>query len=109
MLVRSAEFPEHVPFRKETDREIWESLSRSACPNEAHSRRALGSHMLISACKSTEKASEYNGHGNLSLALLKLLDRDDTSSNKIRYRDILANMEPIHQSVCFCRRNKTSC
>jgi len=106
-LVRSAEL-EDVPFRKETDREIWESLSRSACPHEAHSRRALGSHMLISACKSSEKASEYSGHGKLSMALLKLLDRDNTSSNKLRYRDILANMEPIPQSVCFCCRYETS-
>ena len=97
-LVRSAEL-EDVPFRKETDREIRESLSRSAHADEAHSRRSFGSHMLISACASSEKANEYNGRGKLSTALLKLLDRDNTIPNKFRYRDILASMEPIPESV----------
>ena len=100
-LVRSAQL-EDVPFRKETDREIWESFQRGPRPDEAHSRRGLGSHILISACRSSEEASEYNGHGRLSMALLKLLDK--ISPNKLRYRDILANMEPISQSVCFCHR-----
>jgi len=36
---------------------------------------------------------EYNGHGKLSTALLKLLD--NTSLDKLRYRDISANLEPI--------------
>jgi len=106
-LIRSAEL-EDVPFRKETDREIRESLSRNARPDEAHLRRSFGSHMLISACKSSQKANEYNGRGRLSTALLKLLDRDSTLPNKLRYRDILASMEPIPGSVCFYHRYETS-
>ena len=103
-LVRSAEL-EDVPFRKETDHEIWESLSRSPRPDETHSRRYLGSHILLSACKSSEDAREYNGHGKLSMAFLKLLYK--TSPNKLRYCDILANMEPISLSVCFYHRYET--
>jgi len=49
--------------------------------------------MLISACNSKEDAIECNGRGKLSTALLKLLD--NTSPDKLRYRDILAKMEPI--------------
>jgi len=106
-LVRSAELKD-VPFRKETDLEIRESLSRSAHPNKAHSRRSFGSHMLISACASLEKANEYNGHGRLSTALLKLLNGDNTLPNKFRYRDILAKIEFIPESVCFYHRYETS-
>ena len=106
-LVRSEKFKD-VPFRKETDREIWESFSRGAGPDEAHSRRGSGSHMLISACKSSEKATECFGRGRLSMALLKLLDRDNTSPNKFRYRDILANIKPFPQSACFCHCYETS-
>jgi hypothetical protein len=38
------------------------------------------------------------------MALLKLLDRDNALPNKLRYRDILASMEPIPGSVCFYHR-----
>lgn len=103
-LVRSVQLKD-VPFRKETDHEIRESLTRSGRPDRTHSRRSFGSHMLISACNSSEDAREYNGHGKLSTALLKLLDK--TSPNKLRYCDILANIEPISLSVCFCHCYKT--
>ena len=103
-LVRTVKL-EDVPFRKETDREIRESLSRSAHPDEAHSRRGLKSHMLISACKSSEDAIESDGRGKLSTVLLKLLY--NTSPNKLRYRDILANIDPIPPLVYFCHRSKT--
>jgi hypothetical protein len=61
--------------------------------------------MLISACNSKEEARENDGHGKFSTALLKVLDK--TSPNKLRYRDILANMEPIYKLVCFCHRYET--
>ncbi|KIM41811.1 hypothetical protein M413DRAFT_138461 [Hebeloma cylindrosporum] len=88
-IVRSVQL-EDVPFRKETDRAIW---ARSARLDAAQSRRGLESHMLISACKSSEDAIEYKGRGKFSTALLKLLE--STSPDKLRYRDILANMESI--------------
>ena len=97
-LVRSAQL-ENVPFREETDWEIRGSAPRSARPNEAYSRHGVRSHMLIAACTSSEDAMEYNGHGKLSTVLLKLLN--NTSPDKLRYRDILANMEPIPPWVNF--------
>jgi hypothetical protein len=53
--------------------------------------------MLISACSSFEKAVEVDGHGSLSTALLKLLDK--VSPNKLRYCDILPNIDAIPGSV----------
>jgi len=49
--------------------------------------------MLISACSSSEKAVEYEGRGRLSVALLKLFD--DVSPHKLRYREILENIDQI--------------
>jgi hypothetical protein len=58
--------------------------------------------MFISACSSFEEAKESGGHGMLSTALLKLLL--NTSPNKLRYRDLLANIEHIPGSVYFYHR-----
>jgi len=53
--------------------------------------------MLISACTSFEEAVEHDGRGRLSMALLKLLDT--VSPDKLRYCDILLNIDPIPKSV----------
>jgi hypothetical protein len=57
----------------------------------------LRSHIVLSACGVSECARERGGHGVFSTALLKLLDT--TSPEKLRYCDILANIEPIPKSV----------
>jgi len=95
-LVRTTEL-EDGPFGSETDRDIWDCGSRSAGPHEGYLHRGEWSHMFISACSSSEDAIEHNGHGRLSTALIKLLF--NTSPNKLRYRDLLASIEPIPLSV----------
>ncbi|KAF8875734.1 caspase domain-containing protein [Gymnopilus junonius] len=53
----------------------------------------LQSHMLIAACGASEQAKEINGHGNFSVALLKLFKTH--SPDKLRYCDILTQMDAI--------------
>ena len=80
-----------------TDRDIWDRHSRGTLAYAGSSRRGLKSHMLISACSSSEKAVEHEGRGRLSVALLKLLDI--VSPHKLRYCDILANIDQIPELV----------
>ncbi|PPQ75224.1 hypothetical protein CVT26_008309 [Gymnopilus dilepis] len=51
------------------------------------------SHMLISACGSSEKAAESNGRGTFSVALLKLFKARLT--NGLRYCDVLTKLESL--------------
>ena len=95
-LVRSV-FLGDLEFDSNTDRDIWDCDSRGSRPHAGHSHRGLMSHILISACSSSEKAVEHNGRGRLSVALLKLLER--VSPDKLRNCDILANIEPIPKLV----------
>jgi hypothetical protein len=84
-------------FDRNTDRDIWDCHSRGTRPHDGSSRRGLKSHMFISACSSFEKALEYDDRGRLSVALLKLLDI--LSPKKLRYCDILANIDQIPKLV----------
>ena len=95
-LVRSVSLG-NLEFDRDTDRNIWDSRSRGARPHDGHSHRGLKSHILISACSSFEEAVEDEGHGRLSMALLKLLHK--VSPDELRNCDILANIEPIPQFV----------
>lgn len=95
-LVRSV-FLGDLEFDSNTDRDIWDSDSRGARPHAGYSHRGLSSHILISACSSSEEATEHEGRGRLSVALLKLLD--NVSPDKLRNCDILVNIEPIPKLV----------
>ena len=95
-LVRSV-FLGDLEFDKNTDRDIWDCHPRGARVHDGHSHRGLKSHILISACSSSEEAVEYEGRGRLSVALLKLLDK--VSPNQLRNCDILENIEPIPKLV----------
>jgi len=100
-LVRAVQLGD-IPFGMEADRNIKDHRPRNSSPYKGYLHRGLGSHMFISACSSSEDAIEHDGHGRLSTALLKLLFH--TSPNKLRYRDLLENIEPIPLSVYFYRR-----
>jgi len=82
---------------RNTDRDIWGCHPRGTRPYAGFSHRGLKSHMLISACSSSEKAVEYEGRGRLSVALLKLFNI--VSPHTLRYCDILANMDEIPELV----------
>lgn len=89
-----------LEFDSNTDRDIWDCHSRGTRPYTGSSRRGLKSHMLISACRSFEKAIEHEGRGKLSVALLNLLDV--VSPKKLRYCDILPNIERIPEQSPQC-------
>ncbi|KAF8968687.1 hypothetical protein BDZ97DRAFT_323862 [Flammula alnicola] len=92
MITRSVELDSR-PYPETLDQDIWDFGPRgSYVPSKFH-HGGLGSHVLLAACGITEKANEYMGHGQFSVALLKLFS--NVSLNKLRYSDILAHLDAI--------------
>ena len=56
--------------------------------------RGLASHVLISACKESEKAREEGKQGRFTAALLDLLKKEDRLET-LTYTDILKHIKPI--------------
>ena len=92
VTIRSVQLDNRA-YSSTIDQDILYDRSRGSKPSAQFRHDGSRSHVLISACGSTELAKESNGHGNFSTALLKLLRT--ISPDKLRYCDILTHMDVI--------------
>lgn len=51
------------------------------------------SHVLLSACRATQRSREHGGHGRFTTQLLKALQRDGT--DKVTYEDLIDRLDDI--------------
>jgi hypothetical protein len=77
------------------DRDILKSARKCSCTPPDLLYGNPSSHVLISACSSSERAHEVNSRGSFSMAFLKLLY--SVSPDELRYRDILEHMDTLPQ------------
>ncbi len=90
---RSVHFTTSIP--KNLDHDILNDITSTGSQNVAEPQtfRGSSSHILISACRASERAYEINGHGAFTFALLHLLQQ--VCPTQLKYSTILdSNLFP---------------
>ncbi|KAF9474959.1 hypothetical protein BDN70DRAFT_884283 [Pholiota conissans] len=87
-ITRSVKLKATAAYADQLSQEITtiQPAVRSVATSSKYSHRGLGSHILLSACETSEEAKEDNRHGRFSTALLGLLK--EVPADTLRYSEI---------------------
>lgn len=91
--VRGIKLPEDYTIPQDLLHDIPRGKSRAIVAAKGYEKTGLLSHMLISACKHGQEASERDGHGAFTSALLSLLKKSGV--DKLTYADVIAHLPDL--------------
>ncbi|SJL15630.1 uncharacterized protein ARMOST_19133 [Armillaria ostoyae] len=91
--VRGIKLPEDYTIPQDLSHDIPHDKARASVAAKRYEKTGLLLHVLLSACKHGQEASERDGHGAFTSVLLSLLKKSGV--DKLTYTDVIANLPDL--------------